>query len=48
MKGFGKLFEDTSEIKSGWALFGAILLMVIICLGYSFACFALPNWEDQL
>jgi hypothetical protein len=48
MKGLEKLFGDISGIKSGWAQFGAILLMVIIFLGYSFACFALPQWEDNL
>lgn len=48
MKGLEELFGDIPEIKSGWAQFGAILLMVIVCLGYSFTCFALPQWEDKL
>lgn len=48
MKGLEKFWGETSEIKSGWAQFGTILLMVIVFLGYSLACFALPHWEDQL
>jgi hypothetical protein len=48
MKGLETLVGDISEIKSGWARFGAILLMVIMFLGYSFTCIALPQWEDKL
>lgn len=48
IKGLEKLFGDISEIKSGWAQFGAILLVVLVFLGYSFTCFALPQWEDKL
>jgi hypothetical protein len=48
MKGLERIFGDISEIKSGWAQFAAILLMVIVLLGYSLTCLALPQWEDKL
>ena len=48
MKGWQPLFEGMGDIKSGWGLFGMFLLAFLLIAGCSFACLALPNWEDRL
>ena len=48
MKGWQPLFEGMGDIKSRWGMFGMFLLAFLLIAGYSFACLALPNWEDRL
>ncbi len=37
-----------SKAKSGWATVGLIVLLIIVGLGFSLSCWALPQWEDKL
>lgn len=42
------MIEGIADIKSGWARFGAFLLVSLLLMVVSFSCLSLPRWEDRL
>lgn len=41
------MIEGIADIKSGWAQFGAFLLVSVLLMVVSLSCLMLPRWEDR-
>lgn len=47
MNAWKPMFEGLADIESGWARFGAFLLLSVLVIVCSLSCLLLPRWEDR-